>query len=71
MRITWTETHTAVIDDAWINEVFSENTPDDARDIIEDNLCEIMYETKRGNIFKHVNNWDEIIDSICKKATNN
>lgn len=71
MKITWTETHTAVIDDSWINEVFSENTPDDARDIIENNMCEIMYETKRRNIFEYVNNWDEIIDSICRKATNN
>lgn len=71
MRITWTETHTTVIDDSWINEVFSENTLDDARDIIENNMCEIMYETKRGNIFRYVNNWDEIIDSICRKATNN
>ena len=71
MKIIWTETHTAIIDDSWINEVFSENTPDDARDIIENNMCEIMYETKRENIFEYVNNWDEIINSICKKATNN
>ena len=64
MKITWTETHTTEIDDAWINEVFSENSPEDARDIIENNMCEIMYDVKRANIFQYVNNWDEIINSI-------
>lgn len=67
MKITWTETHTTEIDDAWIKEVFSENTPENARSIIEDNMCEIMYEVKRANIFQYINNWNEIIDSICQK----
>ena len=68
MKITWTETHTTEIDDAWINEVFSENSPEDARDIIENNMCEIMCDVKRTNIFQCVNNWNEIIDSICQQG---
>lgn len=68
MKITWTETHTTEIDDAWINEVFSENSPEDARDIIENNMCEIMCDVKRANIFQCVNNWNEIIDSICQQG---
>lgn len=64
MKITWTETHTTEIDDTWINEVISENTPENARDIIENNMCEIMYDIKRTNVFQYINNWNEIIDSI-------
>ena len=67
MKITWTEQHTAEIEDAWIKEVISENTPEDARDIIENNMCEVMYEIERTNIFQYINNWDEIIDAICKR----
>lgn len=67
MKITWTEQHTAEIEDAWIKEVISENTPEDARDIIENNMCEVMYEIERTNIFQYINNWDEIIDTICKR----
>lgn len=67
MKITWTEQHTAEIEDAWIKEVISENTPEDARSIIENNMCEIMYEIERTNIFQYINNWDEIIDTICQK----
>lgn len=67
MKITWTEQHTTEIDDAWIEEVISKNTPEDARSIIENDMCEIMYEVERTNIFQYINNWDEIIDSICQK----
>ena len=64
MKITWTEQHTTEIDDAWIKEIISENTPEDARSIIENNMCDIMYDVKRTNIFQYINNWNEIIDSI-------
>jgi len=67
MRITWTETHTIEIDDTWIKEIFSENTSEDARNIIENNMYEIIYEVERANIFQYINNWNEIIDSICQK----
>lgn len=67
MKITWTEQHTAEIEDAWIKEVISENTPEDARSIIEDNICEVMYEIERTNIFQYINNWDEIIDTIYQR----
>lgn len=67
MKITWTERHTTEIDDAWIKEVISENTPEDARSIIENNMCDILYDVKRTNIFQYIDNWDEIIDSICQQ----
>ena len=67
MKITWTERHTTEIDDAWIKEVISENTPEDARSIIENNLCEILYDIERTNIFQYIDNWDEIIDAICQQ----
>ena len=68
MKITWTETHTTEIDDAWIKEVVSENTPEDAKGIIADNICEVMYEVDRANIHEFISNWDEIIDSICQQG---
>lgn len=67
MKITWTEQHTTEIEDTWIKEVISENTPEDAKSIIENNMCEIMYGIERTNIFQYINNWDEIIDTICQK----
>ena len=67
MKITWTETHTTEIDDAWIDEVISDNMPEDARSIIENNLCEILYDIERTNIFQYIDNWDEIIDAICQQ----